>query len=211
MKHSTNTERRCISILKDSFPGNFLSRKIIPITEAAVNSIIHSLMATKSSCYDKITSEILKARASLISHPLNYIYDHLLYTGIFPHSLKIALVKPLYKKGDKTSTTNYRPIPLLAVFPKVIKKAMHCRLSQDLCTYNILVTELYGIRKGISIGDAAFRLANSVFKYNSQKMHLGGLFCDLAKTLDTVNLENCLLNYISVEFEEYLKIGSDPM
>jgi len=69
MKPSTNTERRRISILKDSFPENFLSRKIIPITEAVVNSIIHSLIPTKSSGYDDITSEILKARASLISHP----------------------------------------------------------------------------------------------------------------------------------------------
>jgi hypothetical protein len=46
---------------------------------------------------------------------------------------------------------------------------MHCRL-----TYNILVTELYGFRKGISIEDAAFRLAKSVFKSNNQKMHVGG-------------------------------------
>ena len=32
-----------ISILKDSFPGNFPSIKTIPITEADINSIIHSL------------------------------------------------------------------------------------------------------------------------------------------------------------------------
>ena len=84
MKHSTNTERRRISILKDSFPGNFLSRKIIPIIEAAINSIIHFLTPTKSSGYDEVTSEILKARASFISHTLSYIYNHLLHTGIFP-------------------------------------------------------------------------------------------------------------------------------
>jgi hypothetical protein len=107
--------------------------------------------------------------------------------------------------------TNYRPISLLEVFSKVLKKAMHCRLSQHLCTYNILVTELYSFRKGISTEDAAFRLTNSVFKSNSQKMNVGGLFCDLAKALDTVNHEILFLHYISMEFKEYLKIGSDPM
>jgi hypothetical protein len=66
---------------------------------------------------------------------------------------------------------------------------MHCRLSQHLCAYNILVTELYGFRKGISTEDAAFRLANSVFKSNRQKMHFGGFFCDLAKAFHTVNHE----------------------
>jgi hypothetical protein len=37
-----------ISILKDAFPGNFPSIKIIPITEAEIKSIIHSLKLKKS-------------------------------------------------------------------------------------------------------------------------------------------------------------------
>jgi len=35
-------KRDAISILKDSFPGNFPSKKIIPITDAEMKSIIHS-------------------------------------------------------------------------------------------------------------------------------------------------------------------------
>jgi len=35
-----------------------------------------------------------------------YIYNNSLYTGIFSGRLKIAVVKPLSKKGDKTITTN---------------------------------------------------------------------------------------------------------
>jgi len=37
-----------ISILKDSFPGNFLSIKIIPVIEAEVKSLIHSLNPPKN-------------------------------------------------------------------------------------------------------------------------------------------------------------------
>ena len=64
---------------KNSFPGKFVSIKTIPTKEAEINSIIHSLTPTKSSGYNEITSNILKACASLISHPLSYIYNHLLY------------------------------------------------------------------------------------------------------------------------------------
>jgi len=67
--------------------------------------------------------------------------------GVFPDHLKIAVVKPLYKKGDKIRMTNYRPISLLTVFTKVFKKAMHSKLSHHLHANNILVTEQYGFRK----------------------------------------------------------------
>jgi hypothetical protein len=72
-----------ISTLKDSFPGNFPNIKIIPITETEIKSAIHSLEQKYSSCYDEITSSILKACATLVSHQLSYIYNRSLFTGIF--------------------------------------------------------------------------------------------------------------------------------
>ena len=112
-------------------PANYFNSKCI----------IHSLKPKKSSSCNEITSKILKACASPISHPLSYIYSHSLYTGIFPDCLKIAVLKPLYKNGDKTSMTNYRPVSLITVFSMVLMKAIHSRLSQHLHTTNILVTE----------------------------------------------------------------------
>jgi len=86
-----------------------------------MKSIIHSLEPKKkSSGYDEVTSKILKTCASVISHPLSHIYNRLLYTGIFPDHLKIAKIKPLYKKGGKTSMTNYKPVSLLRVFVRYL-------------------------------------------------------------------------------------------
>jgi hypothetical protein len=58
---------------------------------------IHSIKLRKSSGYDEVTSQILKACTTLCSHPFSYIYNHSLQTGIFPESLTIAL----YNRGDK--------------------------------------------------------------------------------------------------------------
>jgi hypothetical protein len=63
-------------ILQDSFPGNFPNTKLIPITEAEIRSIIRSLKTKKSSGYDEKTSKILRTCTSLISHPLQYIYNN---------------------------------------------------------------------------------------------------------------------------------------
>jgi hypothetical protein len=99
-----------ISILKDLFPLNILSIIIILITEAEIKHIMHSLKPKKSSCYNEITTKILKACASLISHPFSYLYNHSVCIGIFPDCLKSAVVNQLCKKADKTNVKNYRPI-----------------------------------------------------------------------------------------------------
>jgi hypothetical protein len=98
-------------------------------------------------------------------------------------------VKPLHKKRDKYNTTNYRPVSLLPVFPKVFEKAMHSRLSHHLYTNNILVPEQHAFRKGMSTGDAAFKLTDTVFGSLNQKLRVGGIFCDLSKTFDCLNHE----------------------
>jgi hypothetical protein len=104
-----------------------------------------------SSGYDEITSKILEACASLISQPLSHIYNHSLYTGIFPEHPKISKVKPLFKKGDKTIMTNYRPVSLLMFsFLRVLRKVMYNRLSHHMHTNNILVSEQFGFRQGSS-------------------------------------------------------------
>jgi hypothetical protein len=81
------------------------------------------------------------------------------------------------------------PISLLTAFSKVFKKAAHSRLSQHLHTNNILVPEQHGFRKSISSENAAFRLTDNIFKSLNQKIHVGGIFCDLAKAFDCVNHE----------------------
>ena len=76
---------------------------------------------------------------------------------------------------------------LLTIFSQVLKRAVHCILSQHLHINIVLVTEQYSFRKGISTEDAAFRLTDSVFKSINQKMHVGGIFCDLATAFDCMN------------------------
>ena len=43
-----------------------------------------------------------------------------LRTGCYPDKLKIARVRPLYKKGDKQGIENYRPISILHSVSKII-------------------------------------------------------------------------------------------
>ena len=117
------------------------------VNEAKIKSIIRFLKPKNSSGYDETSCKITESCASIISSPLRYIYNYSLHTGIFPDRLKIAVVKPLHKKGDKFNISNYRPISLLPTFSKIFEKAMYSRLNQHLYTNNMLVPEQYAFRK----------------------------------------------------------------
>jgi hypothetical protein len=60
-----------------------------------------------------------------------------LSTGYCPDQLKIAKVKPLYKKGLDTDVGNYRPVSLIC-FSKIIEKIMHKRVLSFLNNYSII-------------------------------------------------------------------------
>jgi len=55
--------------------------------------------------------------------PLTYICNAVLSTGVFPDRLKYAIVKPIFKKGNKQEISNYRPISLLTSFSKIIENS----------------------------------------------------------------------------------------
>ena len=48
--------------------------------------------------------------------------QHLLNMGIFPDNMKVAKVVPLFKAGDRSVFSNYRPISLLSQFSKILEK-----------------------------------------------------------------------------------------
>jgi hypothetical protein len=108
-------------------------------------------------------------------------------TGILSDHLEYAVVKPLFKNGDRSSILNYRPISLLPVFSKIIEKTIHSRLNQHLNTNNILATEQYGFRKNQSTDHAAYTLVNGILQAWNSKLQVAGIFCDLAKAFDCVN------------------------
>jgi hypothetical protein len=99
-----------------------------------------------------------------------------LYTDIFTDHLKMSVVKPLNKKGDKTDMTNYRPISLWTAFYKVCEKVMYNRLGYHKRTNNISGPEQFACKKGISDEVVAFKLTNRMFKSVNQKMHIRGIF-----------------------------------
>jgi hypothetical protein len=68
----------------------------------------------------------------------------MLAQGIYPERLKFSLTRPIYKSGDKSSPSNYRPISLLPAFSKIFEKVVYKRLFDNFNNGAILNEHQYG-------------------------------------------------------------------
>ena len=108
-----------------------------PITETVVDKIITNLNSKTSFGHDGISTLVFKSIKNIIIKPLTIIINQTLKKRFFPKKLKIAKVVPIYKAGDNTMFTNYRPISLLPAASKVFERAIHDQL------YSYLKTTIY--------------------------------------------------------------------
>jgi len=116
------------------------------------------------SCgYDSLSNKVPKLCSSQITKPITYIYNKSLTCGICPDCLNYSTIKPCFKKGDKSQVSNYRPISLLAGFPKILELLIFNRLKHHLVSNNIPVNEQFGFRDNVSTDSAIFKLSESIF------------------------------------------------
>jgi hypothetical protein len=90
--------------------------------------------------------------------------------------LKYSIIKSLYKKGDKTDPSNYRPISMLTSFSKVLEKALNNRLIEYLNNNNILNSQQFGFRKNLATEDAIFRLIHEILNALNSKIMVDSIF-----------------------------------
>ena len=158
-----------------------------PTDLAEVFAAIMSLKSNKSCGVDYIPPKIFKSSANIISEPLSQLINKAFLLGIFPDSLKIAKVVPIYKSGDKRNPSNYRPISLLTCFSKIFEKLIFTRINSFICKHSILAPSQYGFRKGCSTIHAVTEVITTAYDNISANLHTGLVFLDIKKAFDTVS------------------------
>ena len=135
-----------------------------PVTTEEIKDIIKSRPSKNSSCYDEIPLRIIKISMPLITSPLTYLGSKSISKGSSLARLKYSQVIPIFKKGNKTELTNYRPISLLTSFSKIFEKLIYTRLNKHVILYKILAKEQFGFRSNTSTEKAIFHLIDKILK-----------------------------------------------
>jgi hypothetical protein len=108
--------------------------------------------------------------------PLPNTCNKILSTGIFPDRLKYSEIKPLFKKGDKTSISIYRPISFHISLCNIIEEITYKRLYDHININYILVKEQFGFRTNSFAEIAAYILINNILSSLDNKLLVGRLF-----------------------------------
>ena len=98
-----------------------------PVTEVDILQLVAKVKPKKSKGHDELDMCLIKKLIpyNIIVVPLKHIFNLSLLNGVFPDSMKIARVIPLFKSGNTKEFSNYRPISLLPQFSKILEKKMY--------------------------------------------------------------------------------------
>ena len=108
--------------------------KLEVVNEDNINEAINRLKNKSSYGHDEISNKIIKSEKNSLIQPLILIINQMLMTGEFPSDLKISRVKPLFKSGDTSLFSNYRPISLLPSFSKNFEYIEGLELKRTMST-----------------------------------------------------------------------------
>jgi hypothetical protein len=118
---------------------------------------------------------------------------------IWPSNMKKQVIRPIYKKGNKSDYNNYRPIALLPAINKIIEKFFAQRINNFVNKFNLLCKNQFAYQRGKSTVEALHEINNKITAALNNGEFAGAILVDLQKAFDTVNKD--------ILFEKLYKLG----
>ena len=122
----------------------------LEISEENILKMLNTLKIDKSPGPDELHPRVLKEISSSITKPLYHIFKQSLEIGKLPLDWKTALVSAIFKKGNKSLVSNYRPVSLTSVVCKIMEKLVRSRILNRMKSQNLFTKRQYGFISGRS-------------------------------------------------------------
>ena len=163
----------------------------IPLTDTniipqTVMKKIDLLDPHKSPGPDKIHPILVKELAEQIVVPLSIIFNKSLQEGVVPDDWKLANVSPIFKKGNRTSASNYRPISLTSVICRLMESILRDTIVEHLKSNNLIRSSQHGFMPHRSCLTNLLEFLEVVTKLIDEGHSVDLLYLDFARAFDKV-------------------------
>ena len=183
-KNFENKIRQQVNKIKNITHVDILDQ---PISEKEIIENTKSLKNKKSTGYDCISNEMLKASIPLLAPLFSKVYNHLLLSEKFPKPWSFGYIVALFKKGDYYDPSNYRGLTLSSCIGKLLTKILNNRLVKYLEQQHIITSNQIGFKPKQRTSDHILVLKTICDYYRSNHKAVYLCFVDLTKAFDTVN------------------------
>ena len=119
----------------------------VNITPEIVKSKLESLNSSKSPGPDKWHSHFLKELANIICIPLSILFNKSLIEGAHNSWLQ-ANITPIFKKGKRSSPTNYRPVSLTSTVSKIMESIVRDKILAHMIKNGMIDDNQHGFVPG---------------------------------------------------------------
>ena len=168
------------------------------ISKKEIHDALNMLKNGKACGIDEISNEMLKLSSYYMIDHYVWLFNFILKSSIFPTTWRINIIKPIYKGGGTSDTSNYRGIALSSCFSKLLSRILFNRLDNYLESNNVLNQEQIGFRKKCRTSDHILTLKTLIDKAVKGSKHLYTSFVDLSKAFDTINRSSLIHKMKSV-------------
>ena len=122
--------------------------------------------------------------------------------GYFPSVWKSTFINPLFKKGNKNLISNYRPISLISIIPKIFSKIVNSKLIPLF--KNIFVTQQHGFRSQRSTVTNLISFKHFLLDSLSKGEQTDVIYTDFEKAFDRIDHSLLVMKLKKIGFTDPL-------
>ncbi len=120
-------------------------------------------------------------------------YQQSLQEETVPTEWKIADLAPIFKKGDRTKPSNYRPVSLTAIPCKVMEHIIVSNVMRHLEHNSILTDFQHGFRAKRSCDTQLLITTHDILQLIDKKKQVDLTILDFSKAFDVVSHDKLLI------------------
>jgi len=177
----------CLPAVKQCFSGQDKDKLCTyTITADMVKAKLCKLKMNKAPGVDSVSTKMLLELSDEIADIVAVLFNKSLISGDVPHEWKLANVTPVFKKGSKSSSSNYRPVSLTVNLCKVFESIMRDKIIEHIEKHKLVRESQHGFVKGRSCLTNLLVFLEEVSSYLDSGYPVDVIYLDFQKAFDKV-------------------------